>query len=62
MSWSALDWASKQVTGNPNRKSVLITLANFADEENKCFPSIKTIMKMQTFYLYQVILQYHLQK
>ncbi len=46
MSWSALDWASKQVTGNPNRKSVLITLANFADEENKCFPSIKTIMKI----------------
>ena len=46
MSWSALDWASKQKTGSGNLKLVLITLANFCDDENKCFPSFKTLMKI----------------
>jgi len=46
MSWSALDWASKQKTGSGNTKLVLLTLANFSDDENKCFPSFKTIMNI----------------
>ncbi len=46
MSWSALEWASKQKVGSSPRKFVLVTLANFCDDENKCFPSIKTIIKM----------------
>ena len=29
-----------------NLKLVLITLANFCDDENKCFPSFKTLMKI----------------
>jgi DNA-binding transcriptional regulator YhcF (GntR family) len=46
MSWSALDWASKQKTGSGNTKLVLLTLANFSDDENKCFPSFKTMMNI----------------
>ena len=46
MSWSALDWASKQKTGSGNTKLVLLTLANFSDDENKCFPSFKTLMNI----------------
>jgi len=45
MSWVALSWASKQKVGSSPRKFVLTALANFCDDENKCFPSIKTIMQ-----------------
>ena len=44
MSWSALAWASKQKTGNGTNKLVLIALANYADDNNSCFPSYKTLI------------------
>jgi len=43
MSWSALAWASKKKTGNGTNKLVLIALANYADDNNSCFPSYKTL-------------------
>jgi len=46
MSWSALAWASKQKTGNGTNKLVLISLANYADDNNSCFPSYKTLTTM----------------
>jgi|TARA_R110000787_G_scaffold271804_1_gene379061 hypothetical protein len=46
MSWRALDWASKQKTGNYADKLILIILANYADDNNNCFPSLKTICTM----------------
>jgi len=39
MSFTALKWASEQNTGNSTSKLLLIMLANYADEENTCFPS-----------------------
>ena len=44
MSWSALAWASNQKTGNGTNKLVLIALANYADDNNSCFPSYKTLI------------------
>ena len=46
MTWSALAWASKQKTGSSNNKLVLLMLANYADEQNKCFPSFKKLCEM----------------
>ena len=46
MSWQALDWASKQKTGNGTNKLVLISLANYADDANTCFPSFKTLVNI----------------
>ena len=46
MSWSALDWASKQKAGNGTNKLVLISLANYADDTNTCFPSFKTLVNI----------------
>jgi hypothetical protein len=46
MSWSALDWASKQKAGNGTNKLVLLSLANFADDNNTCFPSFKTLVNI----------------
>ena len=46
MSWLALDWASKQKTGNGTNKLVLICLANYADDKNTCFPSFKTLISI----------------
>jgi|SRR5215510_2102526 len=43
MSWKALSWAEDVKTGSPIRKSVLIMLANHADESHSCFPKVKTI-------------------
>ena len=43
MSWTALDWASKQKVGSSTEKLVLICLANFANEKNECYPSHKKI-------------------
>ena len=45
MSWFALSWASELKVGNSTDKLVLICLANFADENNQCYPSHKTISK-----------------
>jgi len=46
MSWAATSWASKVKTGSPAIKLVLLTLANFADDEGYCFPSQKTIAEI----------------
>tara|TARA_R110001592_G_scaffold53106_1_gene162935 strand:+ start:680 stop:1315 length:636 start_codon:yes stop_codon:yes gene_type:complete len=46
MSWSALDWASKQKTGNGTNKLVLLSLSNYADDNNTCFPSFKTLVNI----------------
>ena len=40
MSWSALDWASKQKTGNGTNKLVLLCLANYADDKKYLFPKL----------------------
>lgn len=46
MSWAATSWASKVKTGSPAIKLVLLTLANFADDEGYCFPSQKTLAEI----------------
>ena len=43
MSVQAITWAYSQQIEQATRKFVLVTLANFADSEWKCYPSIKTI-------------------
>ncbi|MCU1699428.1 MAG: hypothetical protein JWR34_5491 [Mycobacterium sp.] len=44
MSWKALDWATESDIRSPTTKSVLHLLANKADEEFSCYPSIRTLM------------------
>ena len=46
MSWEATAWAQKVKTGSPATKLVLLTLANFADDEGYCFPSQKTLAEI----------------
>jgi SOS-response transcriptional repressor LexA len=43
MSWQAIAWATKQPTGSPARKVLLLVLANYADEHGYCWPSQKTV-------------------
>ena len=43
MSVEAISWASKQRTGSPGAKLVLIALANYANERNECWPSQATM-------------------
>lgn len=43
VSWQATAWAVKQRTGNPALKLLLLTLANYADDEGCCWPSQKTL-------------------
>jgi len=45
MSFNAMAWASKQKTGNPTRKLILLMLANNANDEGYCWPSISTIAR-----------------
>ena len=44
MSWKALDWATESDISSPTTKFVLHLLANKADEEFSCYPSIRTLM------------------
>jgi excisionase family DNA binding protein len=44
MSWSALAWATDSDVGPPATKFILILLANKADENYSCYPSIRTLM------------------
>lgn len=44
MSWKALDWATDIRVGSPTMRLVLILLANKADENFSCFPSVGTLM------------------
>lgn len=43
MSFTAMAWASKQKTKTATQKLVLLMLANYADDEDKCWPSKKTL-------------------
>jgi Helix-turn-helix domain len=44
MSWGALAWATDSDVGPPAAKFILILLANKADENYSCYPSIRTLM------------------
>lgn len=39
MSFQAQNWANKQKTGNISGRAILMTLANYADENGCCYPS-----------------------
>ena len=43
MSFAAMTWASKQKTGSPTRKLILLLLADRANDDGYCWPSLKTI-------------------
>lgn len=49
MSWQALNWAGDLTLGSPTAKTLLILLANFADEEGECFPSHEKLQKISEF-------------
>jgi Helix-turn-helix domain len=44
MSWGALAWATDSDVGSSAAKFILILLANKADENYSCYPSIRTLM------------------
>lgn len=44
MSWEALAWAKDSDISNPVAKFILVLLANKADEDFSCYPSIRTLM------------------
>ena len=44
VSWKALDWATESEVGSPTTKFILHLLANKADENSSCYPSIRTLM------------------
>ena len=46
MSFQAMAWAVKQDTKNSISKLILLMLANYADEEHACFPSISHIANL----------------
>ena len=46
MSFTALSWAIKQDTGNATSKLILLVLANYADENNTCYPSQEHIASL----------------
>jgi hypothetical protein len=43
MSWKALDWATDINVGSPTMRLILILLANKADEQFSCYPSVRTL-------------------
>jgi DNA-binding transcriptional MocR family regulator len=43
VSWKALDWATDSAVGSSTRKFILLLLANKADENFSCYPSIRTL-------------------
>jgi len=44
MSWDALAWAKDSDIAHPVAKFILVLLANKADENFSCYPSIRTLM------------------
>ncbi|MBZ6078926.1 helix-turn-helix domain-containing protein [Microvirga puerhi] len=43
MSFQAMTWALNQKTGSPARKAILMSIANYADENGYCWPGRETI-------------------
>ena len=43
MSNAVVEWARRQVTGDPRRKSLLMALANYADQDGYAWPSIERL-------------------
>lgn len=43
MSWEATNWAVRQTAGSPVAKLLLLLLADRADENHSCFPSLKLL-------------------
>src|SRR5919108_4189493 len=43
MSIRAINWAWDQRVGKPSAKLVLATLADYASDDGKCWPSLRTI-------------------
>lgn len=43
MSVEAITWANKQRAGSSGAKLVLLALANYADEQGRCWPSYRTL-------------------
>jgi len=43
VSFQAMAWAVKQKVGNATGKAILLMLANYADDEGRCFPSQETL-------------------
>ena len=46
MSFEAMKWASQQQAGSSTNKLLLLLLANYADQDYQCFPSIGLLSKM----------------
>lgn len=46
VSFKALNWAEDTTTGSAACKSVLVWLANYADESHSCFPRVSTLVKV----------------
>lgn len=46
MSFTAMAWASKQKVKSSSQKLVLLMLANYADDQDKCWPSKQTLAEM----------------
>ncbi|WP_201353841.1 helix-turn-helix domain-containing protein [Hydrogenimonas urashimensis] len=44
MSWDALSWASKQKTGKPQKKLLLLLLADRSNDDGYCWPSLNRIV------------------
>ena len=45
MSFQAMTWAVKQKAGNATAKCLLLAIANYADEEGRCWPSQSQLAK-----------------
>lgn len=46
MSFEAMKWASGQQAGSSTNKLLLLLLANYADQDFSCFPSIRKLAEM----------------
>lgn len=43
MSWQATSWALKQRVGDPVLKILLLSAANYADPDGRCWPKVETL-------------------
>lgn len=43
MSFAMLEWARRQITGDPRRRFLLTVLATYADEKGYCWPSVQRL-------------------